>query len=225
MVNEQGRILAARSSNINVGGTTRLTTSVQWLNNVIVYTCSDNRIYYMMGDGRERPLASTDIHTTEPMLLSILPDRIMYACKHREHRLTQVRCWSSLHAVAALQGPRSHGAPGVRHSQQSQVSEPERSRAPQSHHLPVRLQARGGGSVGDSSSRSRLQRRCHQRADQGVEEEGLWRAGLRHHSQHLQQQGVPRLSPGMERSCVSTRRSPRPSRPIWLSTSTCSRPL
>ncbi|KAK8812333.1 hypothetical protein WA158_007567 [Blastocystis sp. Blastoise] len=90
MVNEQCRILTHRPSIINIGGTSRLTTSVQWLYNVIVYTCSDNRIYYMLGDGRERPLASTDIHTTEPMLLSILPDRIMYACKHREHRLTQL---------------------------------------------------------------------------------------------------------------------------------------
>ena len=63
---------------------------MQWLGYTIVYSCSDNRLYYMMADSRERPIGSLDIHATEPILMSVLPDRVLYACKHRDHRMTQL---------------------------------------------------------------------------------------------------------------------------------------
>lgn len=90
MVSEDYEVIAARPSVVLIGGTARLTTSMQWLGYTIMYSCSDNRLYYMLADGRERPIGSLDIHATEPMLMSVLPDRVMYACKHRDHRLTQL---------------------------------------------------------------------------------------------------------------------------------------
>ena len=90
MVDMDYKVIASRPSIVLIGGTARLTTSMQWLGYTIMYTCSDNRLYYMMADGRERPIGSLDIHATEPTLMSVLPDRVLYACKHRDHRLTQL---------------------------------------------------------------------------------------------------------------------------------------
>ena len=90
MVDMNYNIIASRPAIVLIGGTARMTTSMQWLGYTIMYTCSDNRLYYMMADGKERPIGSLDIHATEPMLMSVLPDRVLYACKHRDHRLTQL---------------------------------------------------------------------------------------------------------------------------------------
>ena len=90
MVDQAFNIIAQRPAVVLIGGTARLTTSMQWLGYTIVYSCSDNRLYYMMADSRERPLGALDVHATEPILMSILPDRVLYACKHRDHRLTQL---------------------------------------------------------------------------------------------------------------------------------------
>jgi hypothetical protein len=90
MVDLEYHIIAQRPAVVMIGGTARLTTSMQWLGYTIVYSCSDNRLYYMMADSRERPIGSLDIHATEPILMSVLPDRVLYACKHRDHRMTQL---------------------------------------------------------------------------------------------------------------------------------------
>ena len=90
MVDLEYSIIAQRPSVVLIGGTARLTTSMQWLGYTIVYSCSDNRLYYMMADSRERPIGSLDIHATAPILMSVLPDRVLYACKHRDHRMTQL---------------------------------------------------------------------------------------------------------------------------------------
>jgi hypothetical protein len=90
MVDMEYHILAERPAVVTIGSTMRLTTSIQWLGYTIVYSCSDNRLYYMMGDSRERPIGSLDVHITEPMIVSVLPDRVMYACKNRNDRTTEL---------------------------------------------------------------------------------------------------------------------------------------
>jgi hypothetical protein len=90
MVDLDYHVIAERPSVVLIGGTARLTTSMQWLGYTIMYSCSDNRLYYMMADSRERPIGALDVHASEPILMSVLPDRVLYACKHRDHRLTQL---------------------------------------------------------------------------------------------------------------------------------------
>lgn len=90
MVDLAYHVIAERPSVVLIGGTARLTTSMQWLGYTIMYSCSDNRLYYMMADSRERPIGALDVHASEPILMSVLPDRVLYACKHRDHRLTQL---------------------------------------------------------------------------------------------------------------------------------------
>ena len=48
MVDLEYHIIAQRPAVVMIGGTARLTTSMQWLGYTIVYSCSDNRLYYMM---------------------------------------------------------------------------------------------------------------------------------------------------------------------------------
>ena len=74
MVDLDYHVIAERPSVVLIGGTARLTTSMQWLGYTIMYSCSDNRLYYMMADSRERPIGALDVHASEPILMSVLPD-------------------------------------------------------------------------------------------------------------------------------------------------------